>query len=53
MATADGPRLIEINARFHAQHFQPIVSECIGYDAMTATLDSYFKPGLFHCRNFI
>ncbi len=40
--TSDGPRLIEINARWHAQHFIPIVRNCIGYDAITSSLDGYF-----------
>jgi len=40
-----GPRLIEINARWHAQHFLPVVRKCLGYDAVVATLDSYFEPG--------
>jgi biotin carboxylase len=47
-ATPDGPRLIEVNAgRFHAQHFQPIVRRCLGYDALAATLDGFFAPGAF------
>ena len=38
-------RLIEVNARFHAQHFYPLARACLGYDALTATMDSYFNPG--------
>ena len=47
MATADGdgPRLIEVNARFHAQHFRPIVRACLGYDALETTMDAYFDKG--------
>ena len=45
--TSDGPRLIEINARWHAQHFMPIVQSCIGYDAITSSLDGYFDPVKF------
>jgi hypothetical protein len=45
--TTDGPRLIEINARWHAQHFIPIVRKCIGYDAITSTLDGYFNQQKF------
>ena len=37
-------RLIEVNARFHAQHFYPLARTCLGYDALTATMDSYFDP---------
>ena len=48
MCTADGPRLIEVNAgRFHAQHFYPIVRGCLGYDALACTLDSFFNPEAF------
>ena len=38
-------RLIEVNARFHAQHFYPLCRACLGYDALTATMDSYFDSG--------
>lgn len=43
--TSKGPRLIEINARWHAQHFQPIVDRCLGYNAVTTTLEAFFQPG--------
>lgn len=43
--TADGPRLMEINARWHAQNFVPVVRRCLGVDAVTATMDSFFDPG--------
>jgi hypothetical protein len=43
--TASGPRLVEVNARWHAQNFVPITRRCLGTDAITATLDAYFKPG--------
>lgn len=46
MASKDGPRLIEVNARFHAQHFQPIARACLGYDAIESTMDAYFDPGM-------
>lgn len=46
--TKDGPRLIEINARWHAQHFYPIVKACLGYDAITSTLDAYFDRKAFN-----
>jgi hypothetical protein len=46
--TSKGPRLIEINARWHAQHFPPIVDACIGYDAITTTLDAFFYPEKFN-----
>ena len=45
MATADGPRLIEINARWHAQHFKPITDACLGYDALKSSLDAVYEPG--------
>ena len=48
MCTSDGPRLIEVNAgRFHAQHFYPIVRSCLGYDALSTTLDGFFNPEAF------
>lgn len=40
-----GPRLIEVNARFHAQNFVEIVRACLGYDAVTLTLDAFYHPG--------
>jgi hypothetical protein len=43
--TAAGPRLVEVNARWHGQNFVPITRRCLGTDAITATLDAYFKPG--------
>jgi biotin carboxylase len=45
-STSKGPRLIEINARWHAQNFIPIVRRALGYDAVTATLDAFFEPGI-------
>lgn len=45
--TRTGPKLIEINARWHAQHFLPIVQACLGYDAVSTTLDTIFQPGNF------
>lgn len=45
--TSKGPRLIEINARWHAQNFPPLVQRSIGYDAVTVTLDAFFNPGNF------
>ena len=38
-------RLIEVNARFHAANTYPLVRSCLGYDSLTATMDSYFNPG--------
>ena len=43
--TRNGPRLIEINARWHAQNFLPITRSCLGYDAIHASLDAFFNPG--------
>ena len=40
-----GPLLIEINARWHAQDFPALVRACIGYDAVSSTLDTVFHPG--------
>eukprot|EP01038_Epipyxis_sp_PR26KG_P006279 gene6279-8646_t len=45
--TKNGPRLIEINPRWHAQHFSPITRACLGNDAVTATLDGFFEPDCF------
>lgn len=45
--TLAGPRIIEVNPRWHAAKFQPIVTACLGYDALTATLDAYFDPAAF------
>lgn len=43
--TSDGPRLIEINGRWHAQHFVPITRACLGNDAIITTLDGYYDAG--------
>ena len=43
--TANGPRLIVINARWHAANVVPVTRQCLGTDAITATLDACFDPG--------
>ena len=45
MLTSEGPRAVEVNGRWHAQHFYPIVQASLGYDALTATVDAAFFPG--------
>lgn len=45
MLTARGPRLIEVNGRWHAQHFRPITDRALGYDALQASIDAAFFPG--------
>ncbi len=45
-----GPRLIEVNARFHAQNFVEIARSCLGYDAVIATMDAFFQPGEYSAR---
>lgn len=45
--TKDGPRLIEINCRWHSANFYEICRRCCGYDAISATLDAYFDPSSF------
>ena len=45
-----GPRIIEVNARWHGQNFVSIAQECIGYDAITLSLDSFYNSqGIFDC----
>ena len=45
-SSSSGPRLMEINARWHAQDFVPITRRCLGgRDAVAATLDSFFDEG--------
>lgn len=39
-----GPRLIEVNARWHGQNFVSICRQCIGYDAIDLSLDCFFNP---------
>jgi glutathione synthase/RimK-type ligase-like ATP-grasp enzyme len=46
--TSDGPRLVEINLRWHNANFHPIVTKCIGYDALSTTLDAYLDPEKFN-----
>jgi predicted ATP-grasp superfamily ATP-dependent carboligase len=45
--TSDGPRLIEINARWHAQHFYPVCQFGLGYNAIDVTLDAFFDAEAF------
>ena len=45
--SSSGPRLIEINGRWHAQNFVPITTTCLGEDAVTSTLDAYFDQDKF------
>lgn len=47
MMTKQGPRLVEVNGRWHAQHFKPITDRCLGYDALTASIDAAFFPGRY------
>lgn len=42
-----GPRLMEINARWHAQHFSPITRQCLGNDAVELTMEAFFRPDNF------
>lgn len=44
-STPDGPKLVEINARWHSMNFLPITQGCLGTDAVTATLDAFYNPG--------
>lgn len=46
-ATSRGPRLIEINARWHGQNFPALTRACLGNDAVYCTLDTVFKPDKF------
>jgi len=48
--TLNGPRLMEINARWHAQDFVPITRRCLGRDAVACTLDSFFDEGIAQFR---
>lgn len=41
-----GPRLIEVNARWHSQNFVQIARRCLGYDAVTTTMETFYEPGM-------
>ena len=41
------PRLMEINARWHAQPFLPIVEKTMDVDALTLTMESFFDRQKF------
>ena len=43
--TEDGPRLVEINSRWHAANTYPLVTACYGYDSLTATVEAFMEPG--------
>jgi len=45
--TADGPRLIEVNARWHSANFCEICKRSCGAEAISATIDAYFDQAAF------
>ncbi|CAM9737898.1 unnamed protein product [Ectocarpus fasciculatus] len=47
--TSTGPCLVEVGSRCHGGEgtWQPIAQECLGYNQIDATLDSYIKPDVF------
>ena len=47
VATAAGPRIIEVNPRWHAAKFRPLAQACLGYDALAASIDAFFDPVAF------
>lgn len=48
MLTKEGPVLIEYNGRWHLTDFGPLCNECVGYNAVDATVDAYVDPEAFH-----
>ena len=51
MQTKKGPMLIEYNGRWHLTDFKPLCDECIGYNALDATLDAYLDQEV--CSKYI
>lgn len=45
--TAAGPRMVEVNARWHAQDFCPITRACLGTDSLVTTIDAFVHPSHF------
>lgn len=43
--TAEGPRMIEVNARWHAQDIVPVSRYCLGTDSLISTIDAFTNPG--------
>lgn len=49
MLTQDGPRLIEYNGRWHLTDFRQLCDDCVGYNAIDATVDAYLDPEVRAC----
>ncbi|KAG5189900.1 ATP-grasp domain-containing protein [Tribonema minus] len=47
MLTRDGPRLIEYNGRWHLTDFRELCNDCVGYNAIDATVDAYLDHEAF------
>eukprot|EP01041_Mallomonas_annulata_P000835 gene835-1626_t len=45
--TLDGPRLVEVNARWHVGDVVPIMNKAYGYDSLTATVDAFTDEDAF------
>jgi biotin carboxylase len=43
--TVDGPTMIEVNPRWHAQDFCPITRLCLSTDSLVSTVDAFVFPG--------
>ena len=48
IVTRDGPRLVEINTRWHAAPFADICLASFGYSAIDACLDAFFDQASFN-----
>ena len=43
----EGPLLIDLKLKWNDDYFLPLMKVCLGYDTITATLDSFFHPSKF------
>jgi hypothetical protein len=39
--------IVELNARWHLTNFKPLCDECVGANALDATLDAFLDPEAF------
>lgn len=42
-----GPKLLKVKPRWYHDYFAPVAQQCIGYDAVSATLGTLFQSGEF------
>jgi hypothetical protein len=47
------PVLMKLKTTWNDNYFMPIMRLCLGYDSITATLDSFFHSSKKNCRSLV